>query len=90
MQHGLVAAQDNTTHTKKTITERVKFLQINVGRRNVTYDLIYRKAMQAGADLILISEPNKKTDAETWLWCSSAIKCRLINAAKVKDMYGLS
>ena len=46
----------------------MKFLQINAGRRNVTYDLAYRKAMQEGADLIVLSEPNKKIAAKQgWL-----------------------
>ena len=68
MQQHPVAPRGTTNHAKKTSTVRVKFLQINAGRRNVTLDLVYRKAVQAGVDLIVLSEPNKKTATKQgWL-----------------------
>lgn len=37
-----------------------KFIQINTGRAGAAHDLAYREALQRRADILIISEPNKK------------------------------
>ena len=59
-----VAPRGVTPHTQKIH----KLAQINVDRRNVTYDLAYRWAVHAGVDVILVAEPNRRTAARRgWL-----------------------
>ena len=56
------------THTRKTAATRVRFEQINVDRRNVTFDLAYRRAAHKEVDIIVVSEPNRKTATKRgWL-----------------------
>lgn len=56
----------------------MKIIQINVDRRKVAQDLIFQTASKDGADLTLVSEPNRKMVQGTAWFFDEAIDACII------------